>query len=396
MALKPNFEELDQLKDGQPRTFVRSVARYNNDTGKYRKTAVMTKEQLEREIYYTFKANPPPKIKEKSWDIKDLLDDFEKYNQEVSSIPEALVENGVALANAVLNHSSAALSAFDIAQDFLKEKVTGTALEGGILNIMTQEKGQYWSSQQEAYDDAVKQKRADKVFVKYMEKKADKSFVAKLASDFILFSVAIATGTCPFFTPVGMLFTVVVWLNEKQEEDRKKKDYELAKGICDKFDQIRAKTQTLLDARSRNEQESMLIHNATQDSKDESWFGYWWDEKASVAYYVTFGQIYQLWAKADTRIEKYLDNELVLQGLAFGRIKTTMVKGNKIIQDNLKWDEKLKDDELMKEINEFWRGALDREERSSVQSVPSTSRFTGSKGVGANSRYVKQGSSTSH
>ena len=76
MALKPNFEELDQLKDGQPRTFVRSVARYNNDTGKYRKTAVMTKEQLEREIYYTFKANPPPKIKEKSTRFSDPVNTF--------------------------------------------------------------------------------------------------------------------------------------------------------------------------------------------------------------------------------------------------------------------------------------------------------------------------------
>lgn len=383
------FDELDKLDIDQPRTFIKSLARYNHDIGKYNLSPVMTEQELKKQIYYTLKANPPRKINEVQWGIKDLLNDFERSYEEGSKLPEALVENGVAIANAVFNHSSAALKAFSVATDYIKDRLKDKAVDAGVLNIMTQhDTNQYFSCQKKRYDEAVTQGRGDKTFMTYMEKKADKNFAAKLTTNIILFSVAIAQNSCPFFTPVGMLFTVIIWLNEKDKERQRESDYELAVKLVDERDRIRQKAQRLIDFRNRTEQEGQLMSDKKQDSEDESWFGYWWDTNKRVAYYVTFGQIASLSHQASARVEQYLDNEMILQGLAFGRIKTTLLKDNKadgkVVWDNLDWHKLLEDDKLMKNINDFWKKALNLNENSTTNQV----RHSDTVATGTNARNV--------
>lgn len=254
------YRWLPGVASREPDVCLAETIKYDRATGIYERTPELTEEQILKQAQYMFDATPPPSIVAAKWTEQRLYQQFQAEDKTGIFLP-SFIPKALSLANAVLSTSSAAFSVLDVAKDYVKDLGKEAGLKT-VMDIVVQEKNLL--PEQEKLREQRKK-----------EKDPDKAFMVEFGSSFILFSVALASGSCPFATIPGMLFTVVVWLNEREKARKADANKQLAKSIMEKYDSIRRRTQDALDRRHLRELRGIVATSHKQDLQDAELYGHY-------------------------------------------------------------------------------------------------------------------------
>lgn len=272
-AFVPKADELGYrwlpgVASGEPDVCLAETIKYDRATGIYENTPELTEEQILKQAQYMFDTTPPPSIIAAKWSEQRLYQQFQAEDKDHIFFPSFLPK-ALSLANAVLSTSSAAFSVLEVAKDYVKDLGKEAGLKT-VMDIVVQEKNLL------PEQEKLREQRKS-------EKNPDKAFMVEFGSSFILFSVALASGSCPFATIPGMLFTVIVWLNEREKARKAEANKQLAKSIMEKYDSIRRRTQDALDRRHLRELRRIVATSHKQDLQDAELYGHYHLNKEVIA-----------------------------------------------------------------------------------------------------------------
>lgn len=337
------YRWLPGAASGEPDVCLAETIKYDRATGVYGETPKLNEEEILKQAQYMFDTTPPPSIIAARWSEQRLYQRFQAEDKDQIFFPSFLPK-ALSLANAVLGASSAAFSVLDVAKDYVKDLGEEAGLKT-VMDIVVQEENLLPEQKQ------LREQRKN-------EKKPDKAFMVEFGSSFILFSVALASGSCPFATIPGMLFTVIVWLNEREKARKADADKQLAKSIMEKYDSIRQRTQDALDRRHLRKLRQIVATNHKQDLQDAELYGHYHLNKQVIAVRKLDIEVMRSVAvrceyEACTGVFRriILDRELALHAFSYLRIDPRPYKDLQALESALSSKKTA--------ILEFWKKALD-------------------------------------
>ena len=254
---------------------------------------------LAQEVQEIKAQNPAPEIVSRTWTQPILLKEFRKADGYADFKKSIAIGTSKNLLTAAAGGVDAA-SVIDMVHDFLIDKVK----EKGVEQIVAY-----------ALQDASKVKDT-----------AGDHFVRSMGTHFVLLSIALANSVVPVTFPVGVLFTVIIYLHEKEQQEQDAWNVALATKLDSVIVDIRKKKKEQLDAKHTNELERFLLSNAQAELQDATVIGTF--KVGKKQYELSIGDLAQLRDAVDSNLSltPYVTNDDILKACVYSGVTTSSTK----------------------------------------------------------------------